>query len=259
MNAIPLVRRDIIAERLAHGQPAVSVTLAREFGVSEDAIRRDLRALAAAGHCRRVYGGALPPLLPTSPASTPIATRLDEGRARKEALARAGAALVEPGELVFLDNGSTNLALVRFLPQESNVTVATNAIHIAAAVLGRADLQLVMVGGSVDTEVGGCVDANAVASVAAMNIDRCFLGACAVSAAAGIGAFHMADATFKRALHAASRHNIVLATSDKLETRAAYRVAAIGDIDQLIVEHDAPAASLAVLAQAGATILKAQA
>lgn len=256
MNDIPYARRDIIADRLDAGHPAVAAALAVEFGVSEDAIRRDLRALAAAGRCRRVYGGALP-LIPLSPASASIATRLDQAHAPKEALARAAAALIQPGELVFLDSGSTNLAIVRFLPAGQGVTVATNSIVIAAAVAARGDVPLVLIGGSVDLDVGSCVDANAVAAVAALNIDRAFLGACAVSAADGIGAFGLADATFKRAVHAASRHSAVLATSDKLATRAPYRICATGDIDRLVVEHDAPPAKLAALADAGLVIVTA--
>jgi DeoR/GlpR family transcriptional regulator of sugar metabolism len=259
MNDIPHERRDIIASRLSAGQAVVAAPLAVEFNVSEDAIRRDLRALAAQGLCRRVYGGALPLALPTSPASAPLAARLDQNGAAKDALARTAATLVQAHELVFLDSGSTNLAIVRHLPPGQGLTIATNAIAIAAEVLKRPDLQLIMIGGSVDADVGGCIDAQAVASVATLNIDRCFLGACAVSAAAGIGAFGLADATFKRALLAASRHTAILATDDKLETRAPYRVAAAAEIGQLIVESDAPDAQLAAFARAGLAVLKAAA
>jgi len=92
---LPLARRDLIAARLAAGQAVVAATLAAEFDVSEDAIRRDLRALAAEGRCRRVYGGALPISLGTAS----MAARMDEGRERKRGLARAGAATVVPGEI----------------------------------------------------------------------------------------------------------------------------------------------------------------
>lgn len=260
-NDLPLARRDIIALRLEQGQGMVASALALEFGISEDAIRRDLRALAAQGRCRRVYGGALPlaARLPVSPASSAMAVRLEEGGARKAALARVAAQFVLHGDCVFLDNGSTNLAMVRLLPRDMALTVATNAIHIAAAVLQRGDLRLVMVGGTVDPGVGGCVDAQAVQQVQLLNIDRCFLGACAVSAGSGIAAFDAADATFKRALLAASSHVTVLVTSAKLETRAPYRVAAVGAIDQLILEHDAPVTAVAALVQAGAAVLCAAA
>jgi DeoR/GlpR family transcriptional regulator of sugar metabolism len=252
-QAIPLARRDVIAERLAQGQTVVASTLATEFNVSEDAVRRDLRALAAEGLCRRVYGGALP----IAAAAKPMLTRLDEGRAFKEALARCAAATIQPGELVFLDSGSANLALTEFLPGASGLTVATNAIDIAAAVLKRTDLKLIMVGGMVDDTVGGCVDATAVLAVSQMNIDRCFIGACSVSAEQGVCAVEMADATFKRAVVAASRCTFVLVTNDKFEMHAPHRVASVQQISRLVLESSAPSAVLASLAQAGASVLQA--
>jgi DeoR/GlpR family transcriptional regulator of sugar metabolism len=253
-DEIPLARRDEIANRLAQGQPVVAATLAVEFNVSEDAIRRDLRALAAEGRCRRVYGGALP----ITPASAPMAARMDEARERKAALARAAVALIQRGELLFLDSGSTNLALVGLLPEDYELTVATNSIDIAAAVLRRSDLNLIMIGGAVDPAVGGCVDANAVQNVAQLNVDRCFIGTCAISPKGGISAFGIADATFKRAVLDASEQSVVLATTDKLTARAPHRVALIKVIDYLIVEHDMPRAEHAALSKAGRSVLKAE-
>ncbi len=96
-----------------------------------------------------------------------MAARMDEAHERKEALARAAVPQIQRGELVFLDSGSTNLALVGLLPEDYDLTVATNSIDIAAAVLRRADLLLIMIGGAVDPAVGGCVDASAVRDVGA--------------------------------------------------------------------------------------------
>ena len=124
----PLARRDVILGRLALGQSVVAAELALEFEVSEDAIRRDLRALAAEGRCRRVYGGALP----LSKSTAPMAARMEEARDRKQALAREAASLIKPGEFVFLDSGSTDLALVSCLPEDYDLTIATNSIDIAA-------------------------------------------------------------------------------------------------------------------------------
>jgi DeoR/GlpR family transcriptional regulator of sugar metabolism len=115
-----------------------------------------------------------------------------------------------------------------------------------------------MVGGVVDPLVGGSVDAQALQFVARMNIDRCFLGACAVSPAFGVSAFHPADADFKRALSAASQERAVLAMTDKLDERAPYRVARADEIGCWIVEHDAPAHDVAAFAKAGAHVLRAR-
>ncbi|MBN3851837.1 DeoR/GlpR transcriptional regulator [Paraburkholderia sp. Ac-20340] len=251
---IPIARRELIASRLAAGQAVVAATLAAEFEVSEDAIRRDLRALAAEGLCRRVYGGALP----VSPASAPMAARMDEARERKQALAAAAVTQVQRGELLFLDSGSTNLALVDMLPEDFELTVATNSIDIAAALLRRADIRLIVMGGEVNPVVGGSVDAAAVASVQNLHIDRCFLGACAVSAQEGVSAYEFADATFKRIVLSRSRHTIILSMTDKIEAHASHRVAALDAVACLVVEHDVARAQIAALRKAGTTVLQAQ-
>ena len=256
VNDLPLARRDVIAARLAHGQAVVAAALAAEFSVSEDAIRRDLRALAEQGLCRRVYGGALP-VVPQSP---PMAARIDSARERKRALARRAAASVQRGELLFLDNGSTNLALAELLPEDFDLTVATNSVDIAAAVLRRGDVRLLLIGGLVDTVVGGCVDANAALAVARLRIDRCFLGACALSLRDGIAAFDYADAVFKRELLAVSRERVVMLTNEKLGIAAPYCIATLDELDtsgRLIVEHDAPQASVDSLMRGGATVERA--
>jgi DeoR/GlpR family transcriptional regulator of sugar metabolism len=244
---LPLGRRHMIAARLESGQSVVAATLATEFSVSEDAIRRDLRALAAEGRCRRVYGGALP----LSPATIPMAVRIETGRNEKRGLARAAVTTVERGELLFLDSGSTNLAIVDVLPENADLVIATNAIDIAAAVLRRQDLELIVVGGSADALVGGCVDAAATATIARMRISRTFLGACSVSAKEGIGAFHFPDACFKRAVRAASRRTVVLATAEKLQESAPHVVASLSEIATLVVEPGIGADQRAALEAAG--------
>ncbi|MCS6500113.1 DeoR/GlpR family DNA-binding transcription regulator [Burkholderia thailandensis] len=258
-DVIPLARRDAIAGRLALGQPVQAAALAAEFHVSEDAIRRDLRALAAEGRCRRVYGGALPVTAASAPMAARIdAARIDAARERKAALARTAASLIGPGELLLLDSGSTPLALVQYLPEDAELTVATNSIDIAAAVLRRADLNLIMIGGAVDPTAGGCVDASAVQSVARMNVDLAFIGACALSPQRGLSAFGLADATFKRAVVAASARCVVLATTDKLAARAPHRFATLNEIDCIVVEHDLPPEDRAALSNAGASVLTAE-
>lgn len=250
-DEIPLGRRETIAGRLANGDAVVAATLALEFKVSEDAIRRDLRALAAEGRCRRVYGGALP--IPTD--GVPIAARIDKARERKEALARRAVPLIRRSELVFLDCGSTNLALVDLLPEDQELTVATNSIDIAMAVLRRADLKLILIGGEVDVSIGGAVDASAIEKVSALNFDRSFLGACSVSVEHGLSVFTLADASFKRAVMASSRISMALVTSDKLKARAPYRVQPLQAFATLILESDVSTSEQSRIAEVGPSVL----
>jgi len=250
----PLARRDVIAGRLAQGHSVLAGALAHEFAVSEDAIRRDLRALADEGLCRRVYGGALP----ISPGSATLAARAEVGRERKLALARTAALSIRPREFLFLDSASTNLALAALLPEDYELTVATNSLDIGAALLRRQDLKLILIGGLIDPLIGGCVDGAAVQSVNQLNIDRCFIGTCSVSATAGVGAFHSSDATFKRALIEVSEHCSTLITTDKFNARAPYRIAPLTRIESLFVEYDAPPQLLHPLTQAGVAIIQAE-
>ncbi len=250
-SSLSVSRRDIIEARLARGQEIVASVIAQEFDISEDAVRRDLRALAAEGKCRRVYGGALPLVTP----SRPISERIGKASERKMALARVAAGTVAAGELLFLDCGSTNLAIAALLPGDRKLTVATNSIDIAAAIMKRGDIPLILIGGLIDPVVGGSVDASAVARLDELNIDRCFVGACAVSAETGMSVQEHSDALFKRKLMTRSAINIVLATSEKFEERAPHRIGSARDIDWLIVEDDLPSNTRQALAEIGYALL----
>ena len=105
-------RQDLIRARLDLSGRVIAAELAQELGVSEDTIRRDLREMAASGLCRRVYGGALR----MTHASTTMNERMAIAGERKAALARTAAGLIPAGATVFLDAGSTNVALARALP-----------------------------------------------------------------------------------------------------------------------------------------------
>src|SRR5213592_4247066 len=105
---LPAQRRDLLLNRLERDGRLVAKDLAGELGVSEDSVRRDLRELAAAGLCQRVYGGALP----VSPAIADYATRRQVAVASKERVAAAAAALIQPGSVAILDGGTTALAVV---------------------------------------------------------------------------------------------------------------------------------------------------
>lgn len=245
-------RREVILERLNAGQPVVARTLAEEFHVSEDAIRRDLRDLAEAGKCRRIYGGALP-LADVAP----FVDRVDRDFPAKRALARAAAALIEPNQTVYIDAGTTNLLLAESLVRGRPVTVVTNSVAIAASVYRRSDVKLFLIGGHVDPSFDGALGAAAVEQIARYRPDWTFIGACATDASFGVSAHDDRDADLKRAAIASSNRVIILAANDKLEKTAPHHVAPSAAIHTLIVEHDAPEAVCADFEAAGVAVIRA--
>src|SRR3954471_17923533 len=112
-------RRDLLLDRLARAGRLVAKDLAVELGVSEDSVRRDLRELAAAGLCQRVYGGALP----VSPAVVDYGSRGSVSPDAKARVAAVAAGLIKPGSTVLLDGGTTALAVTAALPPDLRATV----------------------------------------------------------------------------------------------------------------------------------------
>ncbi len=252
--SLPDERQLIILERLARRGRVLAGDLAREFRTSEDTIRRDLREMAAAGQCRRVYGGALP----LSPASGSLADRRAEAPERQAALGRAAAALVRPGQVVFFDAGSTNAAIARALPAGLGVVVATNAPDIAADLVGRPGVELIVIGGRVDPRSGAALGPRALRDLGEIRVDLAFLGACAVDAHAGVAAFDAEEAEFKRLVAERAKAVAAAVTTDKLGTAAPFAVAPASRLAHLVVEADAPDRALAPLRRAGVRVHRAE-
>src|SRR5918997_6637814 len=108
-------------------------TEAKRFGVSEETIRRDIKRLAADGLADPVFGGAVlkPASGPPARPVPPVGERgLVEGEA-KDAIGAAAARLVEPGQAVILDAGTTTLAVARGLARVRDLTIVTNSLPVA--------------------------------------------------------------------------------------------------------------------------------
>jgi DeoR/GlpR family transcriptional regulator of sugar metabolism len=246
-------RHSEILQRLKTAGKVISVDLAREFGISEDTIRRDLRDLAAAGQCVRVYGGALP----VQANEVPLAQRLGTDVERKRTLAAKMVSVIEPESMVFLDAGSTNVAVANCLPDNLDITVVTHAPHIAAAVCGREGVRLTMIGGKVDERVGAAIGGQALRELEKIRPDICFVGACAIDGELGASAFDQDDAEFKRRLLEQSHKSLVGLLSDKIPTRAPFVFAPLSAFDQVVVEQGIDTAKLKSLNISPRAILRA--
>jgi DeoR/GlpR family transcriptional regulator of sugar metabolism len=233
---MPAERQKEILERIRKDGRVLATDLAREFQTSEDTIRRALRDLAAQGLCSRVYGGALA----MSSASGSAQQRRKEAVDRKLALGKKMASIVRPGQLLFIDAGSTNLAAARSLPEGIGATVVTHDPVIASVLAGRTDLTLITIGGQVNPLVGAAVDGQALRVILDMRPDLLFLGLCAIDAQNGIAAFHSEDAQMKRVLIEQSGSVAIAVLNEKLATSAPFYVSSVNAVADLVVEADAP-------------------
>jgi DeoR/GlpR family transcriptional regulator of sugar metabolism len=229
---LPEERQAAILALLRKQGRVLSAELAATWGISEDSVRRDLRELARQGLCRRVYGGALSLLTPPEP----LPTRIGQDETAKQSLGLAAARLVQPGQLLLLDAGSTNLAIAQALPGDQQLTVATNAPVIAAALLRRQGIRVLMIGGLAAPESGACLGARAMRDLRGVRADLAFLGACALAVETGVTGFDLEEAEFKAAVAEQSSQVAVAVTAEKLDSVAFYHVLKLDQVNHLVLE-----------------------
>lgn len=247
-------RHALILQQLNQDGRVIAAVLARDLNVTEDTIRRDLRDMAAAGWCRKVYGGAV--RVASAPEGGTLVQRMARRQSDKSKLAAAAATLIAPGATIFLDAGSSNLAIAAALPRVP-LTVLTNAPSIAARLLEQPQVDLIMVGGRIKQSLGGSVGATALRELEQMHPDLYFVGACGVDLHAGVTAIDFEEAEFKRRLAAQSKATAVVATVAKIGAVAAYRVLLIAQLTHLIVEADTSEDVAEAYAAAGTRLLRA--
>ncbi|MEV0439918.1 DeoR/GlpR family DNA-binding transcription regulator [Streptomyces spectabilis] len=244
--------------RLAREGGRVDVlSLAAEFQVTAETVRRDLKALDRAGLLRRVHGGAIP------------AGRLDfepdlaerEGTAADEKDRIARAALAElPADgtgTVILDAGSTVARLAAQLPLDSALTAVTHSLPTAARLADHPGIQLHLVGGRIRHRTRAAVDAWSLRAYAEIRADVLFLAANGFSAAHGLTTPDLAEAAVKRAAVAAARRVVLLADSGKYGQEHFARFGDLTDVDLLITDTDLGPEDAAAIERAGTEVVRA--
>ena len=246
-------RKQHILGKLRRDGQIVATSLSAELGLSEDTIRRDLRALAAQGLLQRVHGGALP----ASPALADFATRSTLQSTGKLAIASAAANMVRPGQVVFVDGGTTCQKLAELLPPELKATVVTHSPTIAVALVSHPHVQVVLIGGLLFKHSVVAVGAAALEAIARVRADVYFMGASGIHAKSGLCTGDLEEAHIKRALMAQAAKTWVLASAEKLNAASPYLIAPCAAATGIILERTTPARDVAAFEAIGLAVVKA--
>lgn len=221
------------------------ISLAESLGVSEETIRRDLRPLAQAGHVVKLHGAVT---LPQDLSEAPFERRMRENAEAKRAIARHAARLIEDGDSVMLDTGTTTSMLARELLRKRNLTVVTNSSDIARTLATVNGNKVYMAGGELNGDNGAAFGASAIQFVASFNVRLVFITISALDAVTGPSDNALAEAEFARMLLTRGERRYVVTDSSKFGRRALIKVCEFADFDVLITERSPPddlAASLA--------------
>lgn len=246
-------RKQAILAALQRDGQVVAKTMSETFGVSEDTVRRDLRELAAEGRLQRVHGGALP----ASPAMADFAHRQHIGPEAKSAIAHRAAQMVLPGQVVFIDGGTTCVQLARSLPPGLRATVVTHSPSIAVELVEHAGIEVVLIGGRLFKHSVVAVGAAAMEAIARVRVDLYFMGVTGVHPTAGLSTGDFEEASVKRALIERAAEVVVLASAEKLHAASPYVIAPVQAAQILVVEDDTAEAVVAPFAALGLAVLRA--
>jgi DeoR/GlpR family transcriptional regulator of sugar metabolism len=229
----------------------VATELQRSLGVSGYTIRRDLDELAEHRHLQRVHGGALA----RSPVAPTYEGRREQSVPGKLAVARAAAALLEPGQTVIVDGGSTALHLVDAIAPDHTGTFITHSPPVAAALGRRPGIEVIVVGGVLDPRAMVAVGAQAIETYGRMTADVCFLGIWSVHAGVGMSSGYYEEAELRRVLVRRADRVVGLASRDKLGTTAQFGIAPANALTHLVTEPDVPAELLDPFAELGIHVM----
>ncbi|MBM3585177.1 MAG: DeoR/GlpR transcriptional regulator [Alphaproteobacteria bacterium] len=249
---IPAARRQRVQRQILI-DGAVSVDqLARTLEVSLATVRRDLAWLDAQGLVRRTHGGAV--IEAPRGADQDFAQREQIDAAEKRAMAEAVVASLEPDATVFMNDGSTLLAVARaIVARNLRLTVVTPAVNIATLLAEGRAAAVFLLGGSLRHRSLGTSGPFAETMVRSFNADLALLSAEGLSAEAGLTYSYEADASLARLMAERTRRTIALMTARKLGTRDRIAGLEAARIDDVITGcHDE--ACLASLRRLGVAI-----
>lgn len=212
--------------------------LTDHFGVSAVTIREDLKYLEKRNLLRRTRGGAVS----TKPNSIEMPLEYTSKRmhAEKVAIGKRAAALIENGQAVIIDVGSTTTQLARALSFElAGVTAITNGLNIALSLESIPGLTVVVTGGTLRPLQHSLVSPMGTVLLQRLNADIAFIGCNGVHTEKGITNTNIAEAEIKQIMIASASYVVILADSSKLGTVASASVAGIEAADLLITDAGA--------------------
>jgi len=210
-------RRAILAALNRDGRVLVK-DLAAHFQVSQITIRKDLEVLQGRGLLHRTHGGAL---VPSSGALNDPSLQEKEKlhRTEKMRIAQAAVRLVEEGQSILLDSGTTTMAIARALRNFRKLTVITNAVNIAAE-LANSEIEVILTGGTVRKNSFSLVGPLAEETLRHLSADTLFLGVDGFDTRLGLSTPNLQEANVNRVMVEISRQVVAVCDSSKFGRRS---------------------------------------
>jgi DeoR family transcriptional regulator, aga operon transcriptional repressor len=231
-------RRQHILELIQNQGRALVSDLSQQLNISQITIRKDLDYLQSKGVVQRSHGGAL--RVQSSALIDPTLQEKQKHNFReKERIAAAATKMVEEGQCIILDSGTTTTALAERLKRFKQLTVITNAVNIAAELAGT-DFEVILVGGTMRKNSFSLVGPLAEDNLEEMHADILFLGVDGFDLEVGITTPNFLESRVNRAMVKAARLVVAVCDSSKFNRRSLSRIVPPGAIHHVITDQNLP-------------------
>jgi DeoR/GlpR family transcriptional regulator of sugar metabolism len=239
-------RREAI-RRLVRNQGTVYVSdLSQRFDTSSSTIRRDLEWLATQGKLQRIFGGAVALQVPSR-----FDQEVDDVARR---IGQAAAALILPGETVFIGPGLLCQATAQCMCSRSDLTVITNSLDVAWALFRGSALPLILTGGPVVRPSGALVGQVALRALDAMRADRLVMEVAGIAPLEGLTTDQLPQAEVLRPVLESVAQVTVLVAAERLGRAGAAWLGPVSDADVIITGRDAPSSIAWDLSETGVKV-----
>lgn len=246
-------RKMRIVEFVKQKRVATVADLAREFEVHEATIRRDLAEIELEGLLRRTHGGVVVDQGANVEAS--FSERAHEQVDQKERIGKAAAALIEDGDHVILDSGTTTMHIARHLVSRSNLTVVTNDINIAAELRDAPGVNVIVTGGLLYRSsfmLNGMFTDQVLGT---LHVQKAFIGTPAIHSKYGLTHPEAQLVPTKQGMIKAAQEIIVVADDTKIGKMSLHTVAPVESLHQFITGREASDAQIKAFRDAGVQVL----
>lgn len=208
--------------------------LSEAFGVSEPTIRQDLEYLEDEGYITREHGGAYLRSITTQVRTLSLEHR--ENMDKKALIAQAASQLINDGDRIILDSGSTVTEIAKLLQGKRDLTVVTNALNIALIIGSVYGFDLFVTGGEFKAPTLSLTGSKAQASLQGVYVDKLFLATGGISPSFELTYPGLSDLPVKRAMIEAATEVYLVADSTKLGKRSFASLGPISDVDFFITD-----------------------
>ncbi len=240
-------RQNEIIQLLTEQRMVKVCDLVERFDVSTETIRRDLEYLEKKGHLSRIYGGAT---IKTMRGQEPeYAFRETKNYDIKIAIGRRAAELVEDGDTIIIDLGTTTLEFSRFLHTKKNLTVFTNSIQIASELVKSPEIRVFLLGGELRHGELATSGYLAEQMIDLFHVDKLFMGVGALTLKRGIEDYQVEEANLRRHFIKQSQIVIALADYSKFGVRALNHVCNLDKLDILVTDGNTDEKMLTAIRQ----------